>query len=555
MLTARGILRRIVHHGDAPAVLDAAGGPVSYAAINAQAAALAKALAPHVAWKGGRQPTVAYLHGRDRDYVATQCGTWLSGAIGVPLAENYPPLEYEYLLRDSGAAAVVTSGRLAPAIAGVADALGIPVLHSAPVDAGAKFDPASVALAEPPSPGNAADAGDGAMLIYTSGTTGRPKGVLVTHGMLEAQVGALTSAWGWSAGDHILSVLPLHHVHGVVAVLNSALYSGAVVELLPKFDAAATWAALTRPRGHAPQGPLTLFMAVPTVYAKLVETFDKAPAETQAAWSAALRAADSPLRLMVSGSAALPDPLALRWRAISGHTLLERYGMSEFSMALSNPLHGARKLNSVGRPLPGYQARIAPEAGDAADDAGAGAGGGEGFAGPGELQIRGPGVFTQYWNRPEATAECFTPDGWFRTGDCAVRDADGCYSIMGRLSADIIKSGGYKISALDIERVLLSHPAVGEAAVLGVADPVYGERVAAVLTLKSGATGEGSLASARGVGSLPPELFAGADSLQAFCATHLPGYKLPSTVKCVEEIPRNAMGKVNKKALRAALFA
>lgn len=566
MLTARGIVRRIVRHGDAPAVLDGgAGGAVSYAAINASAAALAAALAPHVAaaWRrGGRQPTVAYLHGRDREYVAAQCGTWLSGAIGVPLAESYPPAEYEYLLRDSGAAAVVTSARLAPTIQGVADALGIPVLHSAPVDARATFDPAGVALVGPAAPGAAPDAGDGAMLIYTSGTTGRPKGVLVTHGMLEAQVGALTSAWGWSARDHILSVLPLHHVHGVVAVLNSALYSGAVVELLPRFDAAATWAALTRARGHAPQGPLTLLMAVPTVYAKLVDAFDRAPADTQAAWAAALRAPESPVRLMVSGSAALPDPLALRWREITGHTLLERYGMSEFSMALSNPLHGARKLNSVGRPLPGYRARIVPEAGEAGVGGGGGAGAGSapddggdgGFAGPGELQIRGPGVFTQYWNRPDATAESFTPDGWFRTGDCAVRDADGCFSILGRLSADIIKSGGYKISALDVERVLLSHPAVGEAAVLGVADAVFGERVAAVLTLKSGATGEGSLASARGAGGLPPELFAGADSLQAFCAAHLPGYKLPSAVKCVADIPRNAMGKVNKKALRAALF-
>ena len=285
---------------------------------------------------------------------------------------------------------------------------------------------------------------------------------------------------------------------------------------------------------------------------------------------------------------------------ISGHTLLERYGMSEFSMGISNPLYGAlsvrcllphthqsfytivlrvltprqislhfplfrvifsagvRKPNSVGFPLPGYQARIVPE--DPADltppssprgsGAAATVGGvdanGE-FAGPGELQLKGPAVFKQYWNRPDATAASFTPDGWFQTGDCAVRDADGYYSILGRLSADIIKSGGYKISALDIERVLLGHPDVSEAAVLGLPDPVYGEKVSAVLVLKSGATGSGEMKDCAG---LPAEVAA----IKAYASQHLPPYQLPTTTKCVAEIPRNAMGKVNKKQLRAALF-
>ena len=267
-------------------------------------------------------------------------------------------------------------------------------------------------------------------------------------------------AWGWRADDHIVNVLPLHHVHGIVAIQLSAAYMGATCEMLPRFDAAATWACLLReaPTSAPPPGEaaaaavgaaaVTVFMAVPTVYARLVELYDKQAPEVQAAWSARLRRADSPLRLMVSGSAALPEPLALRWTQISGHTLLERYGMTEFAMAISNPLVGARKLNSIGRPLPGYEARIVPMDEDKAPGGGGGGGGGGGsgtaasaassagtaagydpaaFAGPGELQMRGPGVFREYWGKPEATAEVFTPDGWFKTGDCAERDEEGYY--------------------------------------------------------------------------------------------------------------------------------
>ena len=571
------ILCRVASHGARTAIIDGEGA-VSYAALNTAAQGLSAQLAPHLLRRNGVQPTVAFLAPRDRSYVVSQWAAWHAGAIGVPLAENYPAAEYEYLLQDCGASVVVVHPRMAASLGDVAKGLGITMLQSGGGGGGARGGaPARPPPAVPGAAPRALDApvpqlsslppssawlpsDDGAMLIYTSGTTGRPKGVLVTHGMLNAQVGALTSAWGWSERDHILSVLPLHNVHGVVAVLLSAMWSGAVCELLPRFDAAATWAALTRGPGAAPAAspgaPLTLFMAVPTVYAKLVELYDKQSPEAAAAWSAALRAPASPLRLMVSGSAALPESLARRWAEVSGHSLLERYGMSEFSMALSNPLAGPRKLNSVGRPLPGYEARIAPEEAGAPPDAA--------FAGPGELQIRGPGVFSLYWGRPEASAREFTPDGWFKTGDAVTRDEQGCYSIMGRLSADIIKSGGFKISALDIERVLLEHPSVAEVAVFGLPDPVYGERVAAVMVLRSGAQGDGSLAAPPGsaaAGDLPRELLEdsapGAPAqgcLRDFATKFLPGYRMPSVLKCVAEIPRNAMGKVAKKALKAALF-
>ena len=316
------ILQRIGKYVTRVALIDGSG-PVSYGSIDTAAQRLSKVLIPLLKQQGGKQPTVAYLHPRDRSYVVSKLASWHSGAIGVPLAESYPPSEYEYLLQDSGASAVLVHPSLVKNIKDVADKLNVPLIESVgPTDAEiASFSgskPQEVDFASIPAPRAPSPTDDsGAMLIYTSGTTGRPKGVLVTHGALETQVTALTTAWGWRPDDHILNVLPLHHVHGVVAVLLSALHSGATCEMAPKFDSAKTWEALTRtPEAPGPNGPLTLFMAVPTVYAKLVEAYDKAPAATQAAWSAALKRHGSTVRLMVSGSAALPEPLSKRWTQV-----------------------------------------------------------------------------------------------------------------------------------------------------------------------------------------------------------------------------------------------
>ena len=210
-------------------------------------------------------------------------------------------------------------------------------------------------------------------------------------------------------------------------------------------------------------------------------------------------------------------------------------------MAISNPYTGgARKLNSVGKPLPGYEVKLAPLEGESSAPAPL-----EGFVAAGELQLRGPGVFREYWGRPEATAETFAPGGWFKTGDMGAVDAEGYFHILGRLSADIIKSGGFKISALDIERELLHHSSMAEVAVLGVPDAMYGEKVAAVILLKEGLPlpAEGSAEHA-----------AYCAELKAFCKDKLPPYKIPSIFKVVPSIARNAMGKVNKKELRAALW-
>src|SRR5213593_4722174 len=281
--------------------------------------------------------------------------------------------------------------------------------------------------------------------------------------------------------------------------------------MLPRFDAAETWARIEL-------GRLTVFMAVPTIYGRLIAAWEAAPAERRAAWSRECRR----MRLMVSGSAALPVQVLERWREISGHTLLERYGMTEIGMALSNPLHGERRPGHVGAPLPGVEARLVDEQGTPVAP-----------GTPGEIEIRGPNVFLEYWRRPDATREAFR-DGWFRTGDTAVVE-DGSYRILGRSSVDIIKTGGFKVSALEIEEELRTHPAVAECAVVGVADPDLGERVSVAVELAPGA---------------------GLDltTLQAWARERLAPYKVPRALRCVSALPRNAMGKVMKPDV-AALFA
>lgn len=447
------------------------------------------------------RPPVAFLVEPGFSWVAALWGIWRAGRMAVPLATTHPPAELEYAIRDSGAGAVVVDAHHATRLEGLGARLGVEV-HTVE------------ALLERPEtpgwqPGRPISREDPALVFYTSGTTGTPKGVVLTHANLEAQVRSLVTAWEWQSGDAILNVLPLHHVHGVVNVVLCALWSGATCEFAG-FDAGAVWRRFAA-------GGLTLFMAVPTIYARLVAAFDAASADQQARMREACRG----FRLMVSGSAALPVPLLERWRAISGQVLLERYGMTEIGMALSNPLDGPRRPGHVGRPLPLVEVRVVDEAGRLVME-------GE----PGEIEVRGPTVFRWYLGRPAATAEVFR-EGWFRTGDIAVVEA-GSYRILGRKSVDIIKSGGHKLSALEIEAVLGEHPGIAECAVVGVPDDEYGERVAAAVVLRAGAVLE-------------------LNQLRTWARERLASYKLPTRLREVTALPRNAMGKVVKPDV-AALF-
>lgn len=447
---------------------------------------------------------VAFLVTPSMAHVVTQWGIWRAGGIAVPLCVMHPPPELAHVLDDSGADIVVVEPPLAERVAGLAEARKLRLITTtelqaqAPPEAPDNRQPLPAVAAERP-----------AMLVYTSGTTGKPKGALSTHGTLAAQLRSLTEAWEWTADDHILHVLPLHHLHGILNVLCSALWSGATCELMPHFDQDAVWSRI------AAQDGLTLFMAVPTIYAKLTAAFDAADATTQARMGAGCRA----LRLMVSGSAALPVPTLERWQQISGHTLLERYGMTEIGMALGNPLHGERRPGHVGRPFPGVQVRLMSESGDPVED----------DEQPGQIQVKGPNVFDGYWRRDDATRAVYTDDGWFMTGDVAVMSG-GSYRILGRESVDILKTGGFKVSALEIEAEFRLHEAIADCAVVGIPDPEWGQRVA-IAVVPAGAT--------------PPTL----ETLRSWGKDRLAAYKVPTLLRVEGDLPRNPLGKVQKPAV------
>ncbi len=442
--------------------------------------------------------TVAFLTPPGVDYALVQWGIWRAGGVAVPLCVSHPRPELQHVIADSRAAVLVGHPALLSALEPIAAERGALLLSTEQLRAHAV---APLPRVEPER---------GALLLYTSGTTGKPKGVLSTHAILAAQIQSVVQAWEWSERDRILHVLPLHHLHGVLNLLCSALWTGACCELLPRFETARVFERLASAR------ELTLFMAVPTIYAKLIEAFEAAGEAQRAAFAAGCRR----LRLMVSGSAALPVATLQRWREISGHTLLERYGMTEFGMGLGNPLHGERRPGYVGAPFPGVEVRLVDEHGRAVGD-----------SEPGQLQVKSAGVFQGYLHRPDATREAFTEDGWFKTGDVALRE-QGCYRILGRESVDILKTGGYKVSALEIEETLREHPAIRECAVVGVPDPVWGQRVAAAVVLD-------------------PNAELTLESLRDWGKARLAPYKLPTLLRILTELPKNALGKVQKPQLAA----
>ena len=453
------------------------------------------------------------------EYVVTQWAVWRAGGIAVPLCPDHPARELEYVIDDADCSLLVGVGATGRRIEGMARERGIP-FHDV-TDADRDF--AAVSGADPgPLPRIAPDRP--AMILYTSGTTGRPKGVVTTHGQIEAHIRSLLDAWRWERDDRILHVLPLHHTHGIVNALCCPLQAGATVEFGGSFDPAATWERLA-------SGDISVFMAVPTIYAKLLHSWTDADGPRQRRWSEGVRA----LRLMVSGSAALPVRVFERWEEITGHRLLERYGMTEIGMGLSNPYDGERRPGTVGQPLPGVGLRLVRPAtgavlaeGVEALEPGA----------SGEIRIRGAMVFSEYWRRPEETAAAFV-DGWFLTGDEAVLE-DGYYRLLGRRSVDILKSGGYKISAIEIEELLRTHPEVRDCAVVGIPDEDWGERIAAAVVAEPG-TG------------LPPDTRP--ERLDAWVRERLARYKVPRSWRLVDDLPRNAMGKVRKPAVQALFDA
>ena len=465
LFASRSLLSRLQAHAEAgrTVILSPNGKEQTYGELLRSASAIAGRIQSDPAYE--RNGRVAFLARPGFEYVCTLLGVWKAGGVAVPLCVTHPDDELRYAITEADACMVVASGGdLSERARNVSEAR-------------ACFAVEELATANAyPDTGGACrhvetDLADPALIIFTSGTTGRPKGVVLTHGNLEAHTTSLVGAWGWSSNDRILHVLPLHHLHGLGNKLLCALWAGASIA----FSSPSTrevWARL----GRAQQDGLTLFMAVPTNYALLLREVDMLGEESDLIQEGC-RGARS-LRLMVSGSMALPTPVLERWRQLTGHTLLERYGMSELGMVLSNPLEGERVVGAVGTPLPGVQVQLRdPSTGERLK---------AGCEQGGDLLVRGPGVFREYFRRADATAEAFAPcyDGqgdWFRTGDHARLGEDGNYRILGRASVDVLKSAGYKISALEIERVLLEHEAVEEVAIVGVPDDAFGQRVGAII--------------------------------------------------------------------------
>lgn len=487
------LVGRALHHAERTAIVDSHGRHTYQQLLDTSAGVASLLLSGKSDLDESR---VAFLAPAGFDYTAVQWGIWRAGGVAVPLAVMHPRAELDYTIDDSQAAIVIAHPAFQQIVGPLAQKRGLPLISTT------QFAAAQAGRLPQVDPSRRA------MMLYTSGTTSRPKGVVTTHDNITAQICSLVEAWQWTSEDHIPLFLPLHHIHGIINVLGCALWSGATCEILPKFEPEAVWRLVETSQ------ELTLLMAVPTIYARLIAAWQAADPDRQKSMSAGCRR----LRLMVSGSAALPVSTLETWRGISGHTLLERYGMTEIGMGLSNPLCGERLPGRVGSPLPDVDVRLVDEKHRPVEEAQAG-----------EIQVKGPTVFKEYWQRADATREAFTGDGYFKTGDIAQREGN-IYQILGRNSVDIIKTGGYKVSALEIEEVLRTHTAIGQCAVVGVDDDHWGQRVAAAVVLHENETLD-------------------LDSLRAWSKERLAPYKIPTLLLTLDDLPRNAMGKVTKPAI------
>uniref|UniRef100_A0A023GNT5 Putative acyl-coa synthetase n=1 Tax=Amblyomma triste TaxID=251400 RepID=A0A023GNT5_AMBTT len=474
------------------------------------------------------QIRISYLCPSDVRYVATQWACWLGGNVAVPLYHQHPDSMLEYYIKDSQSSILLTTHEYKERIVKLAERLSLPAIV---IDG-----PDNERAEEVEKKDWESLKEEDALMMYTSGTTGPPKGVALSFRNVHFQVAQIRRAWQWTSADVMLHALPLHHTHGIISGLLTPLYSRAACLMLPKFSPAEVWKHLLHLDKSKPA--VSVFMAVPTMYVKLIEHYEQhlkhcketAPEVVQETFA-------KNIRFVISGSASLPQPIFEKFQDITGMTILERYGMTEVGVPLSNPLHGKRHPGCVGYPTAGVEVCIAeanksqlgykPLVLSTEEET-------KFLEGPenasGELLIRGPNVFKYYWQRPEVTKDSFTQDGWFKTGDSAAC-IDGVFKILGRTSADIIKTGGYKVSALDVERHLLAHPSIKECTVVGAPDATWGERVAAVVVLHD------------------PTTTLELEALRSWCKERMPSYNVPSILHCVPALERNFLGKVNKKEL------
>ena len=473
-----------------PCVLIPDGPVIHYDELDATSARFAHALVDAGCRPGDR---VAVQVEKCWEALALYLACLRAGLVYLPLNTGYQKSELGYFFGDAEPAVIVCrpdSMAMVSALRPQATTLTLAgaegTLHERASGNATTFEP----VATKPD--------DLAAILYTSGTTGRAKGAMLSHRNLGSNALALVDAWGFTRGDVLLHALPIYHVHGLFVAIHCALLSGARMLWLAKFDPAQVRALLPR---------ATVMMGVPTFYTRLLA-------------DPAFGAPDCrSMRLFVSGSAPLLPDTFDEFESRTGHTILERYGMSETGMNTSNPLGGERIAGTVGPPLPGVSVRVVGE--DGATLAAGSVGG---------IEVKGPNVFSGYWRMPEKTREEFTADGWFRTGDVGEIMPNGYVRIVGR-AKDLIITGGLNVYPKEIEERIDALPGVVESAVIGVPDADFGEAVTAVVVPRAGAT--------------PSER-----EVIAALRAEIAGFKVPKRVHFVDELPRNAMGKVQKNVLR-----
>jgi malonyl-CoA/methylmalonyl-CoA synthetase len=469
------------------------GEEISYQGMRERAEGFGAGLA---AWGLRPGERVALFLGNHPDLLAAYLGTHLGGGVVVPVNTQYRKGELRHIFGDAGVRLCLTDEERKPELQRTREDL--PELEAV-IEAGPEFEDFLGETHSLQMPRGE----DLAVIAYTSGTTGRSKGAMLLHHNLVANAQAVCEAWHWTGEDTLLLALPLFHTHGLMVGAHGTFFTGSDAELHSKFDAAATYDALLA-------GRVTMFFGVPTMYTRLLreaEARDERP---------------DPIRLYVSGSAPLSPQAFDEFEGLFGERILERYGMTETIMNLTNPYEGERRPGTVGRPFPGQEARVVGvETREPLAD-------GE----IGEIEVRGPNVFPGYWNRPDATEESFDKEGWFATGDLGYVGEDGYFTISGR-AKELIISGGYNVYPREVEVAIEGCPGVSEVAVVGLPDPEFGERVVAVV--------------------VPDDPGLTAEKVTSFCREDLAGFKKPREVVFVDDLPRNALGKVLKPKVRESL--
>lgn len=440
-----------------------------------------------------KEERIGFLISPSFNYLSILWGIWKAGGIGVPLSLSATESELTHYLEDAKINLLISDNEGIKKLKKLSDDLNIPLKDEKNLQGNE-----DKALPEIKKERRA-------MILFTSGTTNKPKGVVSTHANIEAQISSLVEAWKWNKDDFIPLILPLHHIHGIINALSCPLWIGASVDILGAFEVDTVVEAVGK-------NNYSVFTAVPTIYLSLIDKLEHMD-ETELKL---VQTKFKEMRLMMSGSAALAPEIHKKWKELTGKDLLERYGMTEIGMALSNPLRGEKRPGSVGLPLPEVEICLMDNNEIITRE-----------NVPGEIMIKGPQVFLEYWNQEKTTKDSFFK-GWFKTGDVAEL-VEGYYKILGRDSVDIIKSGGFKISALEIEDVLLKHPQVKECAVIGIADKKWGEVVAAAITASEELT---------------------LKDVQAWSLDFLSDYKIPRSLKLLETLPKNAMGKVVKPEIK-----